>query len=190
MYDSLSTHLTGKLLIAMPGMSDPQFQRSVVYVCAHSSEGAMGLLVNRIIPDLSVATFLEQLDVPCETRFDRRSIHYGGPMEPERGFVLHSPDYAASETTIRVNKAFSMTASMEILEDIGMACGPKNALITLGYSGWGPGQLDEEILGNGWLTLTPGPGLVFSDDNDTKWTHAMNMLGIQPKQLSAMAGHA
>lgn len=190
MNDTSNTHLTGKLLIAMPSMSDPQFQRSVVYVCAHSSKGAMGLLVNRVIPDLSVAAFLDRLGVTSETRFDRRPVHYGGPMEPERGFVLHSTEYDAGEATIRVNKGFSMTASMDILEDIGMACGPNRALIAMGYSGWGAGQLDREILANGWLTLTPGPGLVFSEDDDTKWVGALNMLGVQPKMLSAMAGHA
>lgn len=190
MIDTSASYLTGKLLIAMPGTSDPQFRRSVVYICAHSAAGAMGLVVNRALPDVDLATLLQRVGLATERSVPACQIHYGGPVQPERGFVLHSTEYSCGEATLVVNKGFAMTATMDILQDIADRAGPARTLITLGYSGWGPGQLDQEILDNGWLTVTPGPGLVFSEENDQKWSRAMNLLGIQPQTLSAVAGHA
>lgn len=190
MTDTASDYLTGKMLIAMPGMTDPRFQRALIYICAHSSEGAMGLMVNRTIPDLTITSLLDRLDIAHSPKLGARAVHGGGPVEPGRGFVLHSPEYTAGDATLIVNKAFAMTATRDILEDIAQGMGPKRALVTLGYSGWGAGQLDREMLANGWLSMTPGPGLVFSDDNEGKWAAALNVLGIEPKMLSATAGHA
>lgn len=150
----------------------------------------MGLVVNRALADVDLATLLERVDIVPERKVPECQIHYGGPVQPERGFVLHSPEYTCKDATLVVNKGFAMTATMDVLEDIAAHAGPARILITLGYSGWGPGQLDQEILDNGWLTVTPGPGLVFSEDNDQKWSKAMNLLGIQPQTLSAVAGHA
>lgn len=190
MDDTEAVYLAGKLLIAMPGTTDPQFKRSLVYICAHSSEGAMGLVINRRLPDLSLAAMLTRIGIENHRMLHQKPVHNGGPVERERGFVLHSAEYAAGSATLKVNKGFSMTATMDILEDIAQGIGPVRRLVALGYCGWGPGQLDQEMLDNGWLTLTPGPGLVFSTDDETKWTSALNMLGVQPKLLSATAGHA
>lgn len=190
MTDPASHHLIGKLLIAMPGMTDPRFRRALVYVCAHSSEGAMGLIVNRPIPDLALSALLKRLDIAHTPQMAAHPVHGGGPVEPGRGFVLHSPDYSAGEATLTVNSGFAMTATRDILEDIAKGTGPKRVLVTLGYSGWGPGQLDREMLDNGWLSATPGPGLVFSNDNESKWVRALHVLGIEPEMLSGTAGHA
>lgn len=190
MDDTETAYLTGKLLIAMPGTQDPHFKRALVYVCAHSSEGAMGLLVNRCVPDFSLAKMLTRAGVENHQMLDRQFVYNGGPVERTRGFVLHSAEYTAGDATLRVNKGFSMTATMDILEDIAKGTGPVRRLVALGYCGWGPGQLDREMLDNGWLTLTPGPGLVFSTDDSAKWTSALNVLGVKPMVLSTIAGHA
>lgn len=182
--------LTGKLLIAMPGMGDPRFLRGVIFMCAHSEEGAMGLVVNHPVPDLTMGPFLEQLDLPCPDVNAGQSVYWGGPVEQERGFVLHSAGYAAGGGTLEVNDSFSMTATRDVLEDIGNGNGPDQSLIALGYAGWGPGQLDEEILSNAWLTATPEPGLVFSGRADDMWSEALALLGISPQMLSGEAGHA
>ena len=182
--------LSGKLLIAMPTMGDPRFEKSVIYLCAYSPEGAMGLIVNKPVPDLKFRDLLEQLEIPqggegCDIR-----VHFGGPVEHGRGFVLHSGEYAGAGATLKVDDAFAMTATRDILHDIAKGTGPERSFLALGYSGWGPGQLDAEISQNGWLTCDAPPDLVFSDKNDRKWEQALKTLGVDPLSLSAAAGRA
>jgi putative transcriptional regulator len=183
-------NLSGKLLIAMPGMGDPRFEKAVIFLCAHSPDGAMGLIVNKPAPELSFANLLKQLDIPRSDRSRDIRVHFGGPVEHGRGFVLHTGEYAGSEATLRVDPRFGMTATIDILEAIARGQGPRESLLALGYAGWGPGQLEEEILENGWLTCDADPGLVFSADNPGKWTAALGTLGINPLGLSAAAGRA
>ena len=182
--------LAGKLLIAMPGIEDDRFDRSVIFICAHSAKGAMGVIVNRPLEPLNLQTFLSSLDITPIYDLSHQSVLYGGPVEPSRGFVLHSPDVHCGEDTMFVSKSFAMTATLKMLEKIADGAGPQRGLVAVGYAGWGPGQLDEEILENGWLTVTPGPGLVFSNRNDSKWTEALHLLGVAPQVLSGTAGHA
>jgi putative transcriptional regulator len=182
--------LTGKILIAMPSMGDPRFDRSVVFMCSHSAEGAMGLIVNKPLPDLSLAGLLGQLDIPAATLGKEMPVYLGGPVEGARGFVLHSPDYAAGLHSLKVSDDFSMTATLDILEDIGTGTGPLRALMMLGYTGWGPGQLEGEIAMNGWLTAEASPELVYEADDSQKWEMALKTLGIDPLTLSASAGRA
>ncbi len=182
--------LSGKLLIAMPGMGDPRFDHSVIYICAHSEEGAMGLIINQPAADLAFGDLLEQLDIDTSDESLPTQIHIGGPVEHGRGFVLHSGEYDIAESTLRVDADFGMTATLEILEDMAMRRGPRLALLALGYSGWAPGQLEGEIAQNGWLTCDATPALVFSTENDRKWEKALKTLGIDPLTLSAAAGRA
>lgn len=182
--------LSGKLLIAMPGMGDPRFDRSVIYMCAHSEDGAMGLIVNQPAADLAFGDLLEQLEIDPSDESLPTEIHVGGPVEHGRGFVLHSSEYLIAESTLRVDDNFAMTATLEILEDMAMRRGPLKALLALGYSGWAPGQLEGEIAQNGWLTCDASPELVFSTSNEQKWEKALAVLGIDPLTLSASAGRA
>ncbi len=185
--------LTGKLLIAMPGMGDPRFEKSVVFLCAHSPEGAMGLIVNKPIPDLAFADLLRQLGVrgpEAGAALPAKRIHFGGPVEPGRGFVLHSADYRNNAATLRVGQSFGMTATLDILEHIVAGHGPSHAILALGYSGWGPGQLESEIARNGWLTAEASPELVFSEDDGGKWSGALGTLGVHALTLSSAAGRA
>nr|WP_137703072.1 YqgE/AlgH family protein [Marimonas lutisalis] len=182
--------LTGKLLIAMPGMGDPRFEKSVVFMCAHSDEGAMGLIVNKPTGDLSLKDMIEQLEIgdgSCEREI---GVHYGGPVEHGRGFVLHSGEYVSAISTLRVDDRFGMTATLDILEEMAAGRGPEKAIMALGYAGWGPGQLENEILANGWLTTEASAALVFDTPDATKWSAALKTLGVDPLTLSAAAGRA
>ena len=185
-----ATDFTGQMLIAMPGMSDPRFDKSLVYMCAHSSDGAMGLIVNKPASDVEFSDLLEQLDIEVDA--DARDIRvlFGGPVELGRGFVLHSRDYADNESTLEVDADVGMTATLDILEDIARGEGPRKSVLALGYAGWGPGQLEGEIAANGWLTCAPSSELIFGTGTDAKWIAALNSLGIDPLLLSADAGRA
>jgi putative transcriptional regulator len=182
--------LTGQLLIAMPGMGDPRFDRSVVFLCAHSSEGAMGLVVNHPVADLSFSELLSQLEIEPATALEGMAVHMGGPVEHGRGFVLHSSEYRESEATLHVDENFGMTATLDILEDIARGRGPDRSLMALGYAGWGPGQLEGEIARNAWLTCTASSEIVFDTPPADKWERALGSLGIDPVTLSAAAGRA
>jgi putative transcriptional regulator len=182
--------LEGKLLIAMPGMEDPRFDKSVVFMCAHSDEGALGLIINKPTPELQFRNLLEQLEIEVTPPSRDIRVHFGGPVENGRGFVLHSGDYLSNEATLRVNDAFGMTATLDVLEEIAEGTGPSSALLALGYAGWGPGQLESEILQNGWLTCDAAPDLVFGAEDETKWTAALNTLGVDALALSETAGRA
>lgn len=182
--------LTGRMLIAMPGMADPRFEQSLIFVCAHSDEGAMGLVVNKMADDLKLKDLLEQLEIDAAPGARRLPIHYGGPVESGRGFVLHDAGYASSISTLAVTADFGMTATLDILEDMASGEGPDAALIALGYAGWGPGQLEDEIAENGWLICDASPRLIFGTANEGKWAAALETLGISPLALSAESGTA
>ena len=184
------TDLTAKLLIAMPGMGDPRFDRSVVMMCAHSPEGAMGLIVNKPIAELRLSELLEQLEIGDGRCRRDAAVRYGGPVEPGRGFVLHSSDYTSQLSTLAVNDSFGMTATLDILEELAAGHGPERAIMALGYAGWGPGQLEGEIMANGWLTCDATPALVFDTPDAGKWGAALESLGVDPLSLSAAAGRA
>ncbi len=182
--------LTGKLLIAMPGMGDMRFEHSVVFLCDHGFKGAMGLIVNKPVLDVRLSDLLEQLDIERGPGSEDMTIHFGGPVEGARGFVLHSSDYQSSLQSLDVGGGFSMTATLDVLEDLANGRGPEWALMALGYAGWGPGQLEAEIGLNGWLTAEADPDLVFAVPDDEKWVAALATLGVDPLTLSASAGHA
>ncbi|MGF1640624.1 MAG: YqgE/AlgH family protein [Rhodospirillales bacterium] len=184
-----SRYLAGQLLVAMPGMQDPRFVKTVIYMCAHNAEGAMGLVVNRTLEALTFPDLLEQLSIETTPRTKRIGVHFGGPVETGRGFVLHSAEYLQDGSMV-VDGGFALTATVDILKDIAAGTGPQRCLLALGYSGWGPGQLDSEIRANGWLHVAADADLVFDDTLDTKWDRAMAKIGIDPRMLSGFAGHA
>jgi len=190
MPDPVSMDLTGTLLVAMPGMGDARFDRSVIFICAHEADGAMGLIVNKPAADITLHGLMEQLDITADQDRADMQVHVGGPVETSRGFVLHGPDYTSRLKTLKVGEAFGMTATVDVLEDIASGRGPEDRLIMLGYAGWGPGQLEGEIAANGWLTVEAVPALVFGGDDDGKWAAALAALGIDPLGLSGMAGRA
>ncbi len=183
------TSLVGQLLVAMPNMADPRFARTVIYLCAHSSEGAMGLVVNRLIDSLDFESLLQQLGMSAKTDERDLPIHFGGPVESSRGFVLHSTDYQ-QESTLVIDDEVALTATIDVLRAIATGAGPLQRVLALGYAGWGAGQLDREIQENGWLMVPADDELVFGGDHDTKWARAMAKLGIDLSLLSTEAGHA
>lgn len=188
--DFNEANLSGKFLIAMPGMADTRFDHSVIYLCAHSAEGAMGLIVNKPSHDVKLTSLLEQLKIPRGELTGDIRVHFGGPVEHGRGFVLHSKDYDGGETTLHVDQNFGMTATLSILEDMSKGDGPESALLALGYAGWGPGQLEDEILANGWLTSDAYPEIVFDLSDGAKWEAALAKLGVSPLVLSMTSGNA
>ena len=181
--------LAGQLLVAMPQMTDPRFARSVVYLCAHSEEaGAMGLVINKLLASLTMDELFAHLKLEPSRLNEPRPVHFGGPVDPGRGFVLHSTDYN-EEATLNVGE-FGVTATLDILRAIGKGEGPRHNLLALGYAGWAPGQLDSEIQANGWLSVAADESLIFDADLDGKWERALNKLGVSPSMLSTDAGHA
>lgn len=182
--------LTGKLLIAMPEMGDPRFDRSVIYMCAHSDEGAMGLILNKPTGDVWMSDLFDQLDIETGAGTPRRMVHFGGPVETGRGFVLHSDDYLSSIASLEVAPGIAMTATLDVLEEIAAGRGPERFVMMLGYSGWGPSQLEGEIAQNGWLTCDASDTLVFDTPADTLWQAALRTLGVDALTLSAAAGRA
>lgn len=191
------SYLDGQLLIAMPVMEDERFARSVIYICAHSSEGAMGIIVNRPAGSIDFPELLVQLDIvekPEQIKLpdhaESMKVLRGGPVETGRGFVLHSSDFFIKDATLPIDEGISLTATVDILKAIASGSGPKRAILALGYAGWAPGQLETEIQDNGWLHCDADADLVFGDDIDEKYDRALNKLGIEPGMLSAEAGHA
>ena len=181
-------YLTGQLLVAMPGLADPRFARSVIYMCAHNADGAMGLVLNKTIESLTFPDLLSQLGIVGASGGIPIRVHFGGPVESGRGFVLHSADYVQDATMV-VDGAVALTATIDILKAIAQGSGPKQRLLALGYSGWGAGQLDAEIKANGWLNVPADDELVFGPDLDGKWLQAMKKIGIDPIMLADGAGH-
>lgn len=190
-------YLDGSLLVAMPTMGDPRFARAVIYMCAHSADGAMGIIINHRAPNISFTELLEQLDiVPPKDRIrlpmglGAMAVHLGGPVETGRGFVLHSADYFKKESTLPIDNNVCLTATIDILRDIAKGTGPDKALLALGYAGWAPGQLDAEIQANGWLSVAADDDIIFDSDYDGKWRRVLGKLGIDLSKLSSDAGHA
>lgn len=187
--------LDGHILIAMPNMADERFARSLVYLCAHSTEGAMGIILNQIAPSPTFEDLLDQLDIVPKSRGEAVQgqlirVHNGGPVESGRGFVLHSSDYFLENATLPISEAVALTTTLEILKAIADGRGPQKALLALGYAGWAPGQLEQEIQDNGWLICAADNGLLFDGHLETKYDRAMRKLGIDLAKLSHVAGHA
>ncbi|MGB9153951.1 MAG: YqgE/AlgH family protein, partial [Alphaproteobacteria bacterium] len=179
--------LSGQLLVAMPGMADPRFAQAVIYICSHSASGAMGLVVNRLFGDADFPMLLDQLNIETLVETPKVPVQFGGPVEIGRGFVLHSGEYLRAGTT-RIDDAMAITATVEIVQDIAEGKGPERILMALGYTGWGAGQLEEEMKNNGWLTVAADESIVFDDELDSKWNRAMLKIGISPAMLSDTAG--
>jgi putative transcriptional regulator len=185
-----STFLAGHLLIAMPGIGDPRFERSLIFVCAHDQDHAMGIAVNRPVEGLTVPDLLERLEIATHEEMEPDPVLMGGPVEIERGFVLHTDDYHA-EHSLDVRGGLTLTTTRDVLEAMGSHNRhPRRAILALGYAGWGAGQLEREIRENVWLTVGADEALVFDDDHETKWARALTKLGIDPKFLSSEAGQA
>src|SRR5882757_5242870 len=190
-------YLDGQILIAMPVMSDPRFERSVIYVCAHSSEGAMGIIVNRPAGSIDFPGLLVQLDIiktadqiTLPENAETMQVLKGGPVDTGRGFVLHSSDFHIEDATLNIDDGISLTATVDILKAIARGSGPKHAILALGYAGWAPGQLESEIQHNGWLHCDADPELIFGDNVDEKYQRALRKIGIDLGMLSNEAGHA
>jgi putative transcriptional regulator len=181
--------LTGQLLIAMPAMADPRFAQSVIYLCAHTPEGAMGLVLNRPLESPGFDDLLRQLDVAPLPPARRIGLCAGGPVDNARGFVLHTADWTG-EGSLCVDDGLALTASLDVLKAIAEGGGPREGLLALGYAGWGPGQLDAEIQQNAWLSVPADETIVFDNGHDTKWRRALGKLNIDPLLLSGTAGHA
>ena len=190
-------YLDGQMLIAMPAMGDERFSRSLIYVCAHSSEGAMGIIVNQIAANVNFPDLLVQLEVipaadviQLPQRAGGVKVLKGGPVETGRGFVLHSADFFIENSTLPIDDGICLTATLDILKAIARGDGPASAVLALGYAGWAPGQLENEIQENGWLHCTADSELIFGADNDGKYGKALKKLGIDLGMLSSEAGHA
>ena len=190
-------YLDGQFLIAMPTMQDSRFARTVVFICAHSPDGAMGITINQAAPEVTFQDLLVQLDIipegpeirlPPPAR--RMRVHRGGPVETGRGFVLHSADYYAENSTLPISETVSLTATLEILKAIAAGNGPENALLALGYAGWAPGQLENEIQANGWLHCPARSDVIFDPDLEAKYDRALALIGVDVTRLSGEAGHA
>lgn len=182
---------SGRLLIAMPGIGDPRFERAVILCCMHSPERAMGIAVNRPLGGITLPELLDRLGVEARAPAPDQPVLAGGPVERERGFVLHTDDYAAPDSTVNVASGIALTATREVLEAMtDRSRRPRHATLALGCASWSPGQLDREILENVWLSCEPDEALVFDGDYDTKWLRALAKLGVRPDQLSGQAGHA
>lgn len=182
-------YLSGQFLVAMPHMEDTRFEKSVIYVCAHSEDGAMGLIINKPMEELQFPDILEQIGIESTPACERIIVHCGGPVESARGFVLHSSDYQRDGTMV-VDETVALSATTEILKAIAYGTGPKKSLMALGYAGWGEGQLDEEIKSNAWLNVPADSELLWGYENDAKWDGALARLGITPAMLVGDAGHA
>jgi putative transcriptional regulator len=189
--------LDGQMLIASPGMRDERFARTLIYMCAHSSEGAMGIVINQPAPHISFQDLLVKLDVIPEAdkiimpqRTGGVTVLKGGPVETERGFVLHSADFFIENSTLPIDEGICLTATLDILKAIARGNGPKSAILALGYAGWSPGQLENEVQQNGWLHCSADPELIFGEDIDAKYDRAMEKIGIRPGMLSSEVGHA
>ncbi|WP_159005364.1 YqgE/AlgH family protein [Bradyrhizobium sp. S69] len=190
-------YLDGQLLIAMPVMDDPRFERSVIYLCAHSSEGAMGIIVNRPAGSIDFPGLLVQLDIIKKSEqiklpenAESMKVLKGGPVETGRGFVLHSSDFFIEDATLRIDDGICLTATVDILKAIAKGDGPKHAILALGYAGWAAGQLETEIQHNGWLHCDADADLIFGGDVEEKYLRALAKIGINPGMLSTDAGHA
>lgn len=185
----LSGYLTGQFLLAMPHLQDPRFEKAVIYICGHDTNGAMGLVVNKYLGDLTLRGLLDYLNLPPETMKRDLPIHFGGPVDSGRGFVLHSDDFS-HPGTVPLGNHISLTATVDVLQSIAEGTGPKNCLLAMGYVGWSAGQLDAELHSNRWLQVEADPEILFHTPLEKKWESAMRKLGITPESLSEDFGQA
>lgn len=182
--------LAGKLLVAMPGMGDPRFAHAVIMMCAHSRDEAMGLVINKPKEALTLGDVLDHLGIKARAELAPSAVMDGGPVKPDRGYVLHSDDFAAPNATLEVAPGISMTATREVLEAMGGASAPARFILALGCSGWGAGQLEDELRRNAWLVVEPDDAIIFGAAHDDKWARAIGTLGFDPAQLTGNAGQA
>lgn len=182
--------LEGKLLIAMPGMSDPRFEKSVVFMCAHSSQGAMGIIINKPVEGLGFRDLMQKLEIRVTSNLPGGAVLYGGPMQTSRGFVLHTAEYEGGDSTLPISDDVSLTNTIDILKAIASGAGPEKSLLALGYASWGAGQLEQEIQYNGWIHCDADNSLLFDADYDAKWRIALSKLGIDMSGFSAQVGRA
>jgi len=189
-------YLDGQLLVAMPIMTDRRFARSVIYMCAHSAEGAMGLIINQRASHISFSELMKQLSImpesadEVEIELEDMDVHVGGPVETQRGFVLHSADYFVDDSTLPIDDGVCLTATIDILKAIAGGKGPDRAILALGYAGWRAGQLESEIAANGWLHCPADADLLFDRDLEQKYERALSKIGVDPSHLVSDAGHA
>jgi putative transcriptional regulator len=192
--ETASGYIGGQLLVATPAMTDPRFKQAVIYMCLHDEDGALGLVLNKALASPTPAELFQQLDIDPPTESDLRFTVWGGPVEQERGFVLHSLDYKREDTACIGGDRFGLTASLEILRDMARGAGPARSLLALGHSGWGPGQLDRELQDNGWFVVPCDDALIFDGDYDGKWARALaklgGTLGKDPGLFSSTSGRA
>jgi putative transcriptional regulator len=189
--DGDESFLEGKLLIALPGMTDPRFERSVIFMCAHSLDtGAMGICINRPVEGLDFGSLIDELDIETGPETPDLPVHYGGPVDNGRGFVLHSTDYEGEESTLAITDDISLTATLDILRALARGKGPRKALFALGYSGWGEGQIEQEIQANAWVHCDADAEILFDRSGQDKWTAALAKMGIDASHLTANAGRA
>ncbi len=182
-------NLTGQLLISMPTLEDERFFKSVIYICAHSKEGAMGIIINKKIDYDLYPDLLEQLGIDKEIGNKKLFIRYGGPVESGRGFVLHSDEIMRKET-LSIRKGVALTSTSDFFDDLAKGNGPKNSILALGYAGWEAGQIEKEILSNSWMTLSTDSNFIFDEEVSNKWSNAFNLLGVDPSKLSNHSGTA
>ncbi len=183
------TYFEGQMLLAMPAMTDPRFERAVIYMCAHNDEGAMGLVVNKTLDSIDFRELLGQLDIPAGDSVRDMTVHFGGPVENQRGFVLHSGEYRHDET-LMITDQVGLTATLDILRALARGDGPEKSILALGYAGWGPGQLESEFHDNAWLSVPYDDALMFEVDAADKWERAFNSIGVDLSVLSGSAGRA
>jgi putative transcriptional regulator len=182
-------YFEGQMLLAMPAMTDPRFERSVIYMCAHNEDGAMGLVINKTLDSIDFRELLGQLDIAAGADMRNLDVHFGGPVENQRGFVLHSTDYNHPETVVMDDRV-GLTATLEILHDLAQGDGPEQAILALGYAGWGAGQLEAEIHQNAWLSVPYDLALMFDVADGDKWERAFNSIGVDLSVLSGTSGRA
>jgi len=182
-------NLTGQILVSMPAMVDERFYKTVIYICAHSREGSMGIIINKKIDHDMYPDLLEQLGIDKPFKYNKIFIRYGGPVESNRGFVLHSDDVIQKES-LAIDKGIVLTSTAGFFDDLARGKGPKVSLLALGYAGWGPGQLESEIINNGWITLHVESNFIFDEHVSNKWNEAYKLLGINPLSLSYFSGKA
>ena len=188
-FNSSTDALTGKLLVAMPQLMDPRFTHAVILICGHDKQGAMGLVLNRLIDSLTLQELLDQLNMKVPLIKEEIPIHFGGPVEMGRGFILHSTDYL-HKASVKINDDVALTATIDILNEIATGHGPHHKILALGYTGWSAGQLETELQQNSWLVVEADLNLIFTKELDLLWKHVLNKIGVNPELLSLEAGHA
>lgn len=181
---------SGRLIIATPDMGDPRFRLAVIYICSHDEKGAMGIIINKPKAGLYISDLLEQIGIEGEVKVADTAVLNGGPVDIDRGFVLHSPDYFKDESSLKLSDTLTLTSTKDVLEALVTDKAPSKVMLAVGYAGWGAGQLEKEIAQNSWLVSEVDETLIFNDDLDSKWAKALQIMGISPQHLSRTGGRA